>query len=132
MGVEYSVGIFFVCYIAAENYVHFIAANRFYYGGAYRVMYSVFGRLEEELNEIEKLIEAKKQLPPEYVGFKLVYEETLSGNVVQLKLILFVPLGRIYTVFFMRQKRQRNAFGLPHSGVRISSVAVGRLFACYN
>ena len=34
------------------------------------------GRLEEELGKIEALIEAKKQLPPEYAAFKLVYEET--------------------------------------------------------
>ncbi len=34
------------------------------------------GRLEEELAEVEKIIEAKKNLPPEYVQFKLVYEET--------------------------------------------------------
>ena len=34
------------------------------------------GRLEEELGKIEALIGAKKQLPPEYAAFKLVYEET--------------------------------------------------------
>ena len=34
------------------------------------------GRLEEELGEIEKIIEAKTQLPPEYAPFKLVYDET--------------------------------------------------------
>lgn len=34
------------------------------------------GRLEGELGEIEKIIEAKTQLPPEYAPFKLVYEET--------------------------------------------------------
>ena len=34
------------------------------------------GRLEEELTEIEKLIAAKKPLPPEYAQFKLVYDET--------------------------------------------------------
>lgn len=34
------------------------------------------GRLEEELKEIEKIIEAKKELPREYAAFKLVYEET--------------------------------------------------------
>ena len=34
------------------------------------------GRLEEKLNEIEKLIEAKQQLPHEYSEFRLVYEES--------------------------------------------------------
>lgn len=34
------------------------------------------GRLEGELGEIEKIIEAKTQLPPEYAPFKLVYDET--------------------------------------------------------
>lgn len=34
------------------------------------------GRLESELGEIEKIIEANSQLPPEYAPFKLVYEET--------------------------------------------------------
>ena len=34
------------------------------------------GRLEEELSEVEKIIEAKKPLPPEYAQFKLVYDET--------------------------------------------------------
>lgn len=33
------------------------------------------GRLEEQLQDIEKIIEAKKQLPPEYAEFKLVYDE---------------------------------------------------------
>lgn len=34
------------------------------------------GRLEEELGKIEKTIEAKEQLPPEYEQFKMVYDET--------------------------------------------------------
>lgn len=34
------------------------------------------GRLEGELSEIEKIIEEKRQLPPEYAAFKLVYDET--------------------------------------------------------
>lgn len=34
------------------------------------------GRLEEELEIIEKLIEAKKPLPSEYSQFRLVYDET--------------------------------------------------------
>ncbi|MGN0824706.1 MAG: galactose-1-phosphate uridylyltransferase, partial [Candidatus Coproplasma sp.] len=34
------------------------------------------GRLEDELSEIEKIIEEKRQLPPEYAAFKLVYDET--------------------------------------------------------
>ena len=34
------------------------------------------GRLEQELAEIERIIEAKTQLPPEYAQFKLVYDET--------------------------------------------------------
>ena len=36
------------------------------------------GRLEEQLNEIERIIEAKSALPPEYAEFKLVYDETKS------------------------------------------------------
>ena len=38
-------------------------------------LFSLPGRLEEQLQDIEKIIEAKKQLPPEYAGFKLVYDE---------------------------------------------------------
>ncbi|MDE5667051.1 MAG: galactose-1-phosphate uridylyltransferase [Clostridia bacterium] len=34
------------------------------------------GRLEEELEEVEKIIAEKKPLPPEYAAFKLVYDET--------------------------------------------------------
>ena len=34
------------------------------------------GRLEEELNKIKRIIEAKSALPPEYAEFKLVYDET--------------------------------------------------------
>lgn len=34
------------------------------------------GRLEDQLGEIEKIIEAKTQLPAEYSEFNLVYEET--------------------------------------------------------
>ena len=34
------------------------------------------GRLEEQLQDIEKIIEAKKQLPHEYSEFMLVYEES--------------------------------------------------------
>lgn len=34
------------------------------------------GRLEEELEEAEKIIADKKPLPPEYAAFKLVYYET--------------------------------------------------------
>lgn len=34
------------------------------------------GRLEEELNKIKRIIEAKSALPPEYDGFMLVYSET--------------------------------------------------------
>lgn len=34
------------------------------------------GRLETELGEIEKLIEQKSELPPDYAAFKLVYDET--------------------------------------------------------
>ncbi|MBD5132365.1 MAG: galactose-1-phosphate uridylyltransferase [Clostridiales bacterium] len=34
------------------------------------------GRLESELAELEKFIEHKKPLPPEYAQFKLVYDET--------------------------------------------------------
>lgn len=33
-------------------------------------------RLEEELKNVEAAIEAKKELPPEYASFKLVYDET--------------------------------------------------------
>ena len=41
------------------------------------------GRLEEELGEIEKIIEAKEQLPPEYAAFKLIYDEVtaMGGDV---------------------------------------------------
>lgn len=41
------------------------------------------GRLESELAEIEEIIEDKKQLPPEYAAFKLVYDEVkaIGGNV---------------------------------------------------
>lgn len=41
------------------------------------------GRLEEELAEVEKMIEAKKPLSPEYAQFELVYNEvkTMGGNV---------------------------------------------------
>ncbi len=34
------------------------------------------GRLEEELNKIKRIIEAKSALSPEYAEFKLVYDET--------------------------------------------------------
>ncbi len=57
------------------------------------------GRLEEELNEIEKLIEAKKQLPPEYIGFKLVYDETKtmyeSGKFKDIHAAMQEELGSI-------------------------------------
>ncbi|MDE6505574.1 MAG: galactose-1-phosphate uridylyltransferase [Clostridia bacterium] len=36
------------------------------------------GRLEEELAEVERIIEAKKQLPQEYAAFKLVYDEAAA------------------------------------------------------
>ncbi|MDE7330369.1 MAG: galactose-1-phosphate uridylyltransferase [Clostridia bacterium] len=41
------------------------------------------GRLEEQLGEIEKIIEAKKQLPPGYAEFKPVYDEVkaMGGDV---------------------------------------------------
>lgn len=41
------------------------------------------GRLEEQLGEIEKVIEANKPLPSEYSQFKLVYDEVkaMGGNV---------------------------------------------------
>lgn len=34
------------------------------------------GRLEAELAEIERIIEEKRELPPEYEAFRLVYDET--------------------------------------------------------
>lgn len=36
------------------------------------------GRLENELGEIERIIEAKEQLPPEYAAFKLIYDEVTA------------------------------------------------------
>ena len=40
------------------------------------------GRLESELAEIERIIEEKRELPPEYEAFRLVYDETkaIYGN----------------------------------------------------
>lgn len=40
------------------------------------------GRLESELAEIERIIEEKRELPPEYEAFRLVYNETkaIYGN----------------------------------------------------
>ncbi len=40
------------------------------------------GRLEAELGEIERIIEEKRELPPEYEAFRLVYDETkaIYGN----------------------------------------------------
>lgn len=57
------------------------------------------GRLEEQLGKIEQIIEAKRQLPPEYAAFKLVYEETKelyeSGKYADIHTALQEELGSI-------------------------------------
>ncbi len=57
------------------------------------------GRLEEQLNEIERIIEAKSALPPEYAEFKLVYDETKalyeSGKYEDIHKALQEELGSI-------------------------------------
>lgn len=57
------------------------------------------GRLEEELNKIEGIIESKTQLPPEYAAFKLVYEETKalyeSGKYADIHTAMREELGSI-------------------------------------
>ena len=57
------------------------------------------GRLEEELNKIEQIIEAKTQLPPEYSAFKLVYDETKtlyeSGKYADIHTAMQEELGSI-------------------------------------
>ncbi len=57
------------------------------------------GRLEEQLNEIERIIEAKSALPPEYAEFKLVYDETKalyeSGKYADIHKALQEELGSI-------------------------------------
>ena len=57
------------------------------------------GRLEEELNKIKRIIEAKSALPPEYAEFKLVYDETKalyeSGKYEDIHTALQEELGSI-------------------------------------
>ncbi len=57
------------------------------------------GRLEEELNKIKRIIEAKSALPPEYAEFKLVYDETKalyeSGKYEDIHKALQEELGSI-------------------------------------
>lgn len=57
------------------------------------------GRLEEELNKIKRIIEAKSALPPEYAEFKLVYDETKalyeSGKYADIHKALQEELGSI-------------------------------------
>lgn len=57
------------------------------------------GRLEEELNKIKRIIEAKSELPPEYAEFKLVYDETKalyeSGKYADIHKALQEELGSI-------------------------------------
>ncbi len=57
------------------------------------------GRLEEELNKIKRIIEAKSALLPEYAEFKLVYDETKalyeSGKYADIHKALQEELGSI-------------------------------------
>ena len=57
------------------------------------------GRLEEELTKIERIIELKSQLPPEYAEFKLVYEGTKalygSGKYADVHTAMQEELGSI-------------------------------------
>lgn len=57
------------------------------------------GRLEEELNKIKRIIEAKSALPPEYAEFKLVYDETKalyeSGKYADIHKAMQEELGSI-------------------------------------
>ncbi len=52
------------------------------------------GRLEEQLGELEKIIEAQKPLPAEFADFRLVYDEVkeIGGNVHEA---MQTELGRI-------------------------------------
>ena len=57
------------------------------------------GRLEEQLDEIEKIIVGKSELPHEYAEFKLVYEETKalyeSGKYADIHKAMQEELGSI-------------------------------------
>lgn len=57
------------------------------------------GRLEEELEKIESIIESKSKLPPEYAAFNLVYEETKalfeSGKFIDIHTAMQEELGSI-------------------------------------